>query len=87
MAADPIRCFTCGKVLQWEKFSELVSRSSEGSVKQALDQLQYNRICCRRMFVSSARLPEQSNDVNDYFQSSSVEFEVERNKGSVYRCV
>ena len=49
----PIRCFTCGKLIanNWEEYSRRVIEAGESSDK-VLDELGYNRYCCRRMFVT-----------------------------------
>ena len=45
----PVRCFTCGKVIgnKYETYTRLLSQ--EVSEKDALDQLELRRYCCRRM--------------------------------------
>jgi len=52
----PIRCFTCGKPVaqDWEKYNEVVDDGK--SPKDALDELGYTRVCCRRMFLSNVEL-------------------------------
>lgn len=52
----PIRCFTCGKPIaqDWEKYKKMVD--GKKSPKDALDELGYTRICCRRMFLSHEEL-------------------------------
>ena len=52
----PVRCFTCGKVIgnKYETYTRLLSQ--EVSEKDALDQLELRRYCCRRMVL-----------IHDYF--------------------
>jgi len=55
----PIRCFTCGKPVaqDWEKFKEMTDDGKhKKNAKDALDELSYTRVCCRRMFLSNVEL-------------------------------
>lgn len=63
MASFPPRCFTCGKVILWEPYEDLVYREKMEKV-DALDQLKYSRMCCRRMFLSHN--PKIEDDKNMY---------------------
>lgn len=48
----PVRCFTCGKVIEnmWEDYKASVDHGEPfGAV---LDRLKIGRMCCRRMFMT-----------------------------------
>ena len=51
----PVRCFTCGKVIGdlYEKYKALLN---EKNAEEALDFLNVERYCCRRMFVSHVEI-------------------------------
>ena len=52
----PVRCFTCGRVVG-PAYPEYVKRVSMGEDPTAvLDDLGFERYCCRRMIVSHADL-------------------------------
>lgn len=54
MATFPIRCFTCGKVLN-HKHKEYVERINTGEEAfKILDDFRIERMCCRRMFICHA---------------------------------
>jgi len=48
----PVRCFSCGGLIahKWEEFNEKTGAGIE--VATALDEVGFDRYCCRRMFVS-----------------------------------
>ncbi|MFC2154227.1 DNA-directed RNA polymerase subunit N [Candidatus Altiarchaeota archaeon] len=48
----PVRCFTCGKPISqdWEEYAE--RRKGGDKPKDILNDLRYERYCCRRMFLS-----------------------------------
>lgn len=48
----PVRCFSCGKVIgsKWEKYQKLLSDGK--SKKEALDELDLERYCCRGALMS-----------------------------------
>ncbi|KAF2841115.1 DNA-directed RNA polymerases N/8 kDa subunit superfamily [Patellaria atrata CBS 101060] len=54
----PIRCFSCGKVIGdlWERFLDKVDNMQDGD---AMDELQLNRYCCRRMIMTHVDLIEK----------------------------
>ena len=69
----PIRCFTCGKVIadKWEEYAraskknETDEEATKPNIKgfhshngKILDELQINKICCRRMFLTHVDLVE-----------------------------
>ncbi len=58
----PVRCFTCGKVIGdlYEKYQTLLK---EKTAEEALDFLNVERYCCRRMFVSHV---DMINDIVRY---------------------
>lgn len=59
MAALPVRCFTCGKILLGDKYFDMISE--EGANKDfVLDSLGYRRMCCRRMFLGHSRSLEKN---------------------------
>lgn len=71
----PVRCFSCGKVIahRWEEFCEMVGeRDENGDAKEGvdvgkiLDQLGFNRYCCRRMFLSHVDLIDKLLNYNIY---------------------
>ena len=52
----PVRCFTCGKVVG-SSYKPYVDRVRNGEDPQAvLDDLGFERYCCRRMIVAHADL-------------------------------
>ena len=52
----PVRCFTCGKVVG-SAYPEYAARVKNGEPAQkVLDDLGFERYCCRRMIVSHADL-------------------------------
>lgn len=53
----PIVCFTCGKQLSTyhKNYWEQIKKTNKTS-KEVLDNLKLNRICCRRMVVTSVDL-------------------------------
>ncbi len=61
----PVRCFSCGKVVA-DKYYELKERidklqgvHKEGDVGKILDELGFDRYCCRRMFISHVEVSEK----------------------------
>ncbi len=48
----PVRCFSCGSVIgsKWEDYQRLLEEGK--SVKEALDELDLNRFCCRGAIMS-----------------------------------
>lgn len=52
----PVRCFTCGKVVgsAYPQYTERVKNGEDP--KAVLDDLGFERYCCRRMIVSHADL-------------------------------
>jgi DNA-directed RNA polymerase subunit N len=55
----PVRCFTCGKLIG-DKFEEFKAKIAGGEdPAKALDDLQINRYCCRRMLITSVDLIDQ----------------------------
>ena len=54
-----IRCFSCGLIAhKWEEFNE--KKDAEQTSAAALDELGFERYCCRRMFVSHIDLIDGS---------------------------
>ena len=48
----PVRCFTCGAIVGdlYEQYKNLVKAKSTN--EEALNSLNVERYCCRRMFIS-----------------------------------
>jgi DNA-directed RNA polymerase subunit N (RpoN/RPB10) len=56
----PVRCFTCGKVVQrWNDFMKL---SQSQRPNEALDALGYDRYCCKRMLLTHVDLIDKKNE-------------------------
>ncbi|KAF1813004.1 DNA-directed RNA polymerases N/8 kDa subunit superfamily [Eremomyces bilateralis CBS 781.70] len=56
----PIRCFSCGKVVGdlWERYLKMIEE--EGLADgEAMDKLDLNRYCCRRMIMTHVDLIEK----------------------------
>ncbi len=51
----PVRCFTCGSVIG-HKFEEYKAEIKEKNPDVVLDELGFDRYCCRRMFLSHVDL-------------------------------
>jgi len=51
----PVRCFTCGSVIG-HKFEEYKTEIKEKNPDVVLDELGFDRYCCRRMFLSHVDL-------------------------------
>ncbi|MFH1247152.1 MAG: DNA-directed RNA polymerase subunit N [Candidatus Micrarchaeota archaeon] len=56
----PVRCFTCGKPVA-EDIDEFVMKTQHEKQDSAkvLNELGYNRYCCRRMFLSYVPLIDE----------------------------
>lgn len=63
----PIRCFTCGKPIaqDWEEYSERVNENDEDA-REVLDDLGYDRYCCRRMFISHSEVIDEIMEYKRY---------------------
>jgi DNA-directed RNA polymerase subunit N len=53
MSTFPIRCFTCGKVVNslWSEYEE---KTKTREPRKVLDSMKIIRMCCRRMFLTHA---------------------------------
>ena len=67
MSLFPVRCFTCGKPMTWEPYQKKIDKKI--TPDNALDQLKYRRMCCRRMFLS--HVPEIEEDMLLYPSKTS----------------
>lgn len=55
----PIRCFTCGSVLA-DKYEDYAKKVKEGKdPAKVLDELEVERYCCRRMFLSHVEVMDK----------------------------
>jgi DNA-directed RNA polymerase I, II, and III subunit RPABC5 len=56
MCILPIRCYTCNKVIggKWDTYQNMLNDGIEP--KDALDNLELKRICCRRMILGHVEL-------------------------------
>ncbi len=55
----PVRCFSCGKVIGglFETYTHMVEDGK--SPREALDELDVDRYCCRRIFLAHVPLIEE----------------------------
>lgn len=58
----PVRCFTCGKVIG-DLYAQYKALLADKKPEEALDFLNVERYCCRRMFVSHVELMD---DISRY---------------------
>ena len=65
----PIRCFTCGKVIdnKWIPYQKLINEELK-TIDEALNILGLKRYCCRRMLMTHVDLIE---DIMKYTLSSA----------------
>ena len=55
----PIRCFTCGAVIA-DKYEEYSKSVKEGkNPAKALEEMEIERYCCRRMFLSHVEVMDK----------------------------
>lgn len=65
---DPIRCFTCGKVIgsKWEKYRELYQKMEQNPAEVTYDgimtELGISRWCCKRMLKTGVNVTEKILD-------------------------
>lgn len=54
----PVRCFSCGKPIAhlWDEFKKRVADGE--SPKKILDEIGFDRYCCRSMFIGQSDLVE-----------------------------
>ncbi|MBI5223686.1 DNA-directed RNA polymerase subunit N [Candidatus Micrarchaeota archaeon] len=51
----PVRCFTCGGVIG-DLYEDYRAKLAHKNAEAALDELNVDRYCCRRMFISHVDL-------------------------------
>lgn len=77
IALLPVRCWSCGKVIVQDPIEDSIN--SGKTLRDTMDQLGYNRICCRRTIQTSPRIvylinqQEASNKVVNYLNGLPVE--------------
>ena len=61
MSTFPIRCFTCGKLInhRWKEYEQRAkeyadTKDLKDSPAQVLDEMGFSRMCCRRHFITHA---------------------------------
>ncbi|MDO8627391.1 MAG: DNA-directed RNA polymerase subunit N [Candidatus Diapherotrites archaeon] len=60
----PIRCFSCGKVVS-QHYEEFTQRVEKGETpKKVLDDLGFDRYCCRRTIFSHVDLIDEIAQYN-----------------------
>ena len=78
MSGFPVRCFTCGKVID-QFFEDYQQRLKDGeSAYDILDDLKIGRVCCRRMFVTHVdidRFAEMYPTYPDRIQHIGVKYD------------
>ncbi|KAF2712464.1 DNA-directed RNA polymeras-like proteines I/II/III subunit [Pleomassaria siparia CBS 279.74] len=57
----PIRCFSCGKVTGdlWDRYLALIDQYADKEDDDAINHLDLNRYCCRRMILTHVDLIEK----------------------------
>lgn len=55
----PVRCFSCNNPVseKWGEFQERVSKGENPG--KVLNELGFNRLCCRRMFLGNVDLIDE----------------------------
>lgn len=61
MSSRPPSCFTCGKIVPWEKFFKIKEEHPTEKESTWCDMLRLRRYCCRRMILSH---PDEFERVN-----------------------
>ena len=72
----PIRCFTCGKVIanKYDTYLAALSGDDEGNnEKEALDELNLPRYCCRRMIFTHVDLIKKLLTYNTLQQEDAMD--------------
>ena len=59
---DMVRCFTCGRVLKWERMRRLTDTMTP---EDAMNAMGYTRYCCRSHLAFSSNPTERALDVHD----------------------
>ncbi|MBD3261801.1 MAG: DNA-directed RNA polymerase subunit N [Candidatus Altiarchaeales archaeon] len=55
----PMRCYSCGKPIaqSWEQYQKRVNEGEDA--KNVLDDLGFDRYCCRRMILSHSDIVDE----------------------------
>jgi DNA-directed RNA polymerase subunit N len=69
----PIRCFTCGRTIshKWLEYEEKLqqiknnSESPDDAIKELLENLGFEKYCCKRMFVTQGNFINNMNIAED----------------------
>jgi len=62
----PIRCFTCGAVIgnRYDEYAKLVHDGTNPA--KALDSMDIERYCCRRMFLAHVEVMDKISKYRKY---------------------
>ena len=63
----PIRCYSCGRITanKWNMYIHKVNNGT--SNKDALNELNIDKMCCRQLFLCNVELIDKINKYNIHF--------------------
>lgn len=70
----PPRCYSCGKVLIQDTIEKGLKEGK--SMGQIMDELQYQRLCCRRSIMENIRLNWLQEKLHEEEQQRAAEYRV-----------